>query len=46
MSDADAPGTGSMPSHHLAAVWFADLVGHSALSETNEGEAIRAVSRF
>ena len=34
------------PSHHLAAVWFADLVGYTALSETNEGEAIRAVSRF
>ena len=27
------------PSHHLAAVWFADLVGYSALSETNEAEA-------
>jgi class 3 adenylate cyclase len=36
----------STPSHHLAAVWFADLVGYTALSETNEGEAIRAVSRF
>ena len=35
-----------MPSHHLAAVWFADLVGYSALSETNEGEALRAVGRF
>ena len=34
------------PSHHLAAVWFADLVGYTTLSETNEGEAIRAVSRF
>jgi adenylate cyclase len=34
------------PTHHLAAVWFADLVGYTALSETNEGEAIRAVSRF
>ena len=34
------------PSHHLAAVWFADLVGYTALSETNEGEAIRAVTRF
>ncbi|HYO46164.1 MAG TPA: adenylate/guanylate cyclase domain-containing protein [Gemmatimonadota bacterium] len=34
------------PSHHLAAVWFADLVGYSALSETNEGEALRTVSRF
>jgi TolB-like protein/class 3 adenylate cyclase/Flp pilus assembly protein TadD len=46
VSDADAPGTGSIPSHHLAAVWFADLVGYSALSETNEGEALRAVGRF
>jgi adenylate cyclase len=36
----------STPSHHLAAVWFADLVGYTGLSETNEGEAIRAVSRF
>ena len=36
----------STPSHHLAAVWFADLVGYTALSETNEGEAIRAVGRF
>jgi adenylate cyclase len=36
----------STPSHHLAAVWFADLVGYSALSETNEGEALRAVERF
>ncbi|HET7691463.1 MAG TPA: adenylate/guanylate cyclase domain-containing protein, partial [Gemmatimonadota bacterium] len=36
----------STPSHHLAAVWFADLVGYSALSETNEGEAIRTVARF
>ena len=35
-----------MPSHHLAAVWFADLVGYSALSETNEGEALRVVGRF
>jgi adenylate cyclase len=34
------------PTHHLAAVWFADLVGYTALSETNEGDAIRAVSRF
>ena len=34
------------PSHHLAAVWFADLVGYSALSETNEAEALRAVRRF
>jgi adenylate cyclase len=46
VSDADTSGTGSIPSHHLAAVWFADLVGYTALSETNEGEAIRAVSRF
>jgi TolB-like protein/class 3 adenylate cyclase len=36
----------STPSHHLAAVWFADLVGYSALSETDEGEALRAVARF
>ena len=46
MSDADAHDSGSAPSHHLAAVWFADLVGYTALSEMNEGEAIRAVSRF
>ena len=46
MSGAGAPGSGTTPSHHLAAVWFADLVGYTALSETNEGEAIRAVSRF
>ena len=46
MSDADAPGSGATPSHHLAAVWFADLVGYTTLSETNEGDAIRAVSRF
>lgn len=46
MSDADTPNGGSAPIHHLAAVWFADLVGYTALSETNEGEAIRAVSRF
>ena len=32
--------------HHLAAVWFADLVGYTALSETNEDEALRAVTRF
>ena len=36
----------STPSHHLAAVWFADLVGYSALSERNEGEAIRTAARF
>ena len=46
MSDGDVSTGGSTPSHHLAAVWFADLVGYTALSETNEGEAIRAVNRF
>ena len=46
MSDANAPSSGSTPSHHLAAVWFADLVGYTALSETNEDEALRAVARF
>jgi len=46
VSDADVDVTGATPSHHLAAVWFADLVGYTALSETNEGDAIRAVSRF
>jgi TolB-like protein/class 3 adenylate cyclase/Flp pilus assembly protein TadD len=46
VSDPDAPVSGATPSHHLAAVWFADLVGYSALSETNEGEALRAVGRF
>ncbi|CAN5869258.1 adenylate/guanylate cyclase domain-containing protein [soil metagenome] len=34
------------PTHHLAAVWFADLVGYSALSETDEGDALRTVGRF
>jgi TolB-like protein/class 3 adenylate cyclase/Tfp pilus assembly protein PilF len=46
VSDADTPIGGSTPSHHLAAVWFADLVGYSTLSEANEGEAFRAVGRF
>ena len=31
-------------SHHLAAVWFADVVGYTRLSEENEGEAVRAES--
>jgi adenylate cyclase len=46
VSDAEGDVSGATPSHHLAAVWFADLVGYTALSETNEGEAIRAVNRF
>ena len=33
-------------SHHLAAVWFADVVGYTRLSEENEGEAVRLVHRF
>ena len=33
-------------SHHLAAVWFADVVGYTRLSEENEGEAVRLVHGF
>ena len=33
-------------SHHLAAVWFADVVGYTRLSETNEHEAVRLVHTF
>ena len=33
-------------SHHLAAVWFADVVGYTRLSEENEGEAVRLVHAF
>jgi serine/threonine-protein kinase len=33
-------------SHHLAAVWFADVVGYTRLSEENEGEAVRLVHVF
>jgi class 3 adenylate cyclase/TolB-like protein/Tfp pilus assembly protein PilF len=33
-------------SHHLAAVWFADIVGYTRLSEENEGEAVRLVHVF
>jgi TolB-like protein/class 3 adenylate cyclase/Tfp pilus assembly protein PilF len=33
-------------SHHLAAVWFADVVGYTHLSEENEGEAVRLVHGF
>ena len=40
------PESGTTPAHHLAAVWFADLVGYTALSETDEGEALRTVNRF
>ena len=36
----------STSSYHLAAVWFADLVGYTSLSERDEGEALRAVSSF
>ena len=46
MTDADAPASGATRSYHLAAVWFADLVGYTSLSERNEGEALRAVHRF
>jgi TolB-like protein/class 3 adenylate cyclase/Tfp pilus assembly protein PilF len=33
-------------SHHLAAVWFADVVGYTRLSEANEHEAVRLVHAF
>ena len=33
-------------SHHLAAVWFADVVGYTQLAETNEYEAVRLVHAF
>ena len=33
-------------SHHLAAVWFADVMGYTRLSETNEHEAVRLVRTF
>lgn len=32
--------------HHLAAVWFADVVGYSALSEEDEATALRVVQAF
>jgi adenylate cyclase len=32
--------------HHLAAVWFADIVGYSALSEEDEAKALRVVQAF
>jgi len=32
--------------HHLAAVWFADVVGYSALSEEDEAKALRVVQAF
>jgi class 3 adenylate cyclase/tetratricopeptide (TPR) repeat protein len=31
---------------HLAAVWFADIVGYTNLSEENEGEAVRLAHAF
>ncbi|HEU4463575.1 MAG TPA: adenylate/guanylate cyclase domain-containing protein, partial [Gemmatimonadota bacterium] len=31
---------------HLAAVWFADIVGYTTLSERNEGEAVRLARSF
>lgn len=31
---------------HLAAVWFADIVGYTRLSEENEGEAVRLAHAF
>jgi len=31
---------------HLAAVWFADIVGYTKLSEENEGEAVRLAHAF
>ena len=31
---------------HLAAVWFADIVGYTSMSETNEGEAVRLAHAF
>jgi class 3 adenylate cyclase/tetratricopeptide (TPR) repeat protein len=31
---------------HLAAVWFADIVGYTTLSERNEGEAVRVARSF
>lgn len=33
-------------SHHLAAVWFVDVVGYSALSEEDEATALRLVRTF
>ena len=31
------------PSRRLAAVWFADIVGYTSLSQTDEDEVYRAV---
>jgi class 3 adenylate cyclase/tetratricopeptide (TPR) repeat protein len=32
--------------HHLAAVWFADIVGYSTLAAEDEGEALRQIRAF
>ncbi|HUP02197.1 MAG TPA: adenylate/guanylate cyclase domain-containing protein [Gemmatimonadota bacterium] len=32
--------------HHLAAIWFADIVGYTTLSSRNEDEAVRLVDRL
>jgi pentatricopeptide repeat protein len=32
--------------HHLAAIWFADIVGYTALSSRDEDEAVRLVNQL
>jgi adenylate cyclase len=32
--------------HHLAAIWFADIVGYTTLSSRDEDEAVRLVNRL